>query len=73
MGEKRFTFLDMEKIAYLFHWIDLLDNSRFRERKEFTQDEIQPYIKRMSGWNRLEECTEDLIITEEMEIELNKN
>jgi hypothetical protein len=73
MGEKRFTFLDMEKITYLFHWIDLLDNSRFRERKEFTQDEIQPYIKRMSGWNRLEECTEDLIITEEMEFELNKN
>jgi hypothetical protein len=66
--------IDMnKKIAYIFRWIDLLDNSRFLERKEFFQDEIEPYIKRMSGWNRLEECTEDLIITEEMEFKLNKN
>jgi hypothetical protein len=60
----------MEKITYMFYWIDLLDNSRFREKKTFSQDQIEPYIKVMSAWNRLDEYAEDDIITEEMEFKL---
>jgi hypothetical protein len=63
----------MEKITYMFYWIDLLDNTRFREKRTFAQNEIEPYLKAKSKWNRLEECTEYLLITEEMEFELNKN
>ena len=54
----------------MFYWIDLLDNSRFREKKTFSQDQIEPYIKVMSAWNRLDEYAEDDIITEEMEFKL---
>jgi hypothetical protein len=60
----------MEKITYMFYWIDLLDNSRFREKKTFSEEEIQPYIKSMNAWNRLDEYAEDDIITEEMEFKL---
>jgi hypothetical protein len=60
----------MEKITYMFYWIDLLDNTRFREKKTFSQDQIEPYIKVMSAWNRLDEYAEDDIITEEMEFKL---
>jgi hypothetical protein len=60
----------MEKKTYMFYWIDLLDNTRFREKKTFSEDEIQPYIKSMNAWNRLDEYAEDDIITEEMEFKL---
>jgi hypothetical protein len=63
----------MEKKTYMFHWIDSLDRSRFRERRTFSDDEIEPYLKAKRKWNELEEYGEDIIITEEMEIELNKN
>ena len=43
------------------------------KKKTFSEDEIEPYLKAKSGWSRLDEYAEDLIITEEMEIELNKN
>jgi hypothetical protein len=59
----------MEKKTYMFHWIDSLDRSRFT----FSEDEIEPYLKAKRKWNELEEYGEDIIITEEMEIELNKN
>lgn len=57
----------------MFHWIDSLDRSRFRERRTFSEDEIEPYLKAKRKWNELEEYGEDIIITEEMERELNKN
>jgi hypothetical protein len=63
----------MEKKTYLFRWFDLLDNSRYCERRTFSEPEIEPYLKAKSRWSRLDEYGEDLIITEEMEIELNKN
>jgi hypothetical protein len=63
----------MENKAYLFRWIDLLDRSRYCERKIFSEYEIEPYLKAKLKWSELEEYGEDLIITEEMEIELNKN
>jgi hypothetical protein len=63
----------MEKKAYLFRWRDLLDRSRFTERRTFSEDEIEPYLKAKRGWNELEEYEEDIIITEEMMIELYKN
>jgi len=62
-----------KKKKYLFRWFDLLDNSRYCERRTFTEDEIEPYLKAKSGWSRLDEYAEDIIITEEMERELNKN
>lgn len=63
----------MEKKAYLFRWRDLLDRSRYTERRIFSEDEIEPYLKAKMKWNELDEYGEDLIITEEMEIELYKN
>jgi hypothetical protein len=63
----------MKKTTYLFRWIDLLDRSRFCERKTFSEAEIEPYLKAKRKWNELEEYEEYLIITEEMEKELNKN
>jgi hypothetical protein len=63
----------MEKKTYLFRWRDLLDRSRYTERRTFLEDEIEPYLKAKSIWNELEEYGEDIIITEEMYIELNKN
>lgn len=63
----------MEKKAYLFRWRDLLDRSRYTERRTFSEDEIEPYLKAKRIWNELEEYGEDIIITEEMEIELYKN
>ena len=63
----------MEKKAYLFRWRDLLDRSRYTERRIFSEDEIEPYLKAKRGWNELEEYEEDIIITEEMMIEFNKN
>lgn len=63
----------MEKKTYLFRWIDLLDNSTFCEKKTLSEDEIDPYLKAKMKWNRLEEYGEYLLITDEMEIELNKN
>jgi hypothetical protein len=62
-----------KKKTYMFHWIDLLDRSRHRERRTFSEDEIEPYLQGKRKWNELEEFGEDLIITEEMEVELNKN
>lgn len=62
-----------KKKKYLFRWFDLLDNSRYCETRTFAEDEIEPYLKAKSGWSRLDEYAEDLIITKEMEIELNKN
>jgi hypothetical protein len=63
----------MEKKTYLFRWIDLLDRSRFCEERTFSESEIEPYLKAKRKWNELEEYEEYLIITEEMERELNKN
>lgn len=63
----------MEKKAYLFRWRDLLDRSRYTERRIFAEAEIEPYLKAKMKWNELDEYGEDIIITEEMEIELNKN
>jgi hypothetical protein len=63
----------MEKKAYLFRWRDLLDRSRYTERRTFSEDEIEPYLKAKRIWSELEEYEEDIIITEEMMIELNKN
>jgi hypothetical protein len=63
----------MKKKTYLFRWIDLFDRSRFCEKKTFSEDEIEPYLKAKRKWNELEEYEEYLIITEEMERELNKN
>jgi len=63
----------MEKKTYLFRWRDLLDRSRYTERRTFSEDEIEPYLKAKRIWNELEEYGEDIIITEEMYIELNKN
>ena len=63
----------MEKKAYLFRWRDLLDRSRYTERRTFSEDEIEPYLKAKRIWSELEEYEEDIIITEEMMIELYKN
>ena len=63
----------MEKKAYLFRWRDLLDRSRYTERRTFSEDEIEPYLKAKKIWSELEEYEEDIIITEEMMIEFNKN
>ena len=63
----------MEKKTYLFRWIDYLDRSRYTERRTFSEDEIEPYLKAKRVWSELEEYEEDLIITQEMENELNKN
>ena len=63
----------MEKKAYLFRWRDLLDRSRYTERRTFSDDEIEPYLKAKKIWSELEEYEEDIIITEEMMIEFNKN
>ena len=63
----------MEKKAYLFRWRDLLDRSRYTERRTFSEDEIEPYLKAKRIWSELEEYEEDIIITEEMMIEFNKN
>jgi len=63
----------MENKTYLFRWIDLLDRSRFCEQITFSENEIELYLKAKRKWNELEEYEEYLIITEEMERELNKN
>lgn len=63
----------MEKKTYIFRWIDTLDRSRYCEKRTFSENEIEPYLKAKRGWNELEEYEEDIIITEEMERELNKN
>jgi hypothetical protein len=72
-SKKRFTFLIMKKKTYLFRWRDLLDRSRYTERRTFSEDEIEPYLKAKMKWSELDEYGEDIIITEEMEKELNKN
>lgn len=63
----------MEKKTYIFYWIDLFDRSRFRERRTFSEDEIEPYLKEKRKWNELDDIEEHLIITQEMENQLNKN
>lgn len=63
----------MGKKTYIFRWFDMLDNSRFLEKKEFSENEIEPYLKAKMMWNRLDEYHEAIPITEEMERELNKN
>jgi hypothetical protein len=63
----------MENKTYICRWIDYLDRSRYCERRTFSENEIEPYLKAKRGWNELEEYEEDIIITEEMEFELNKN